>query len=73
MNNESASKHVSGEAVFIDDILVNELLLAARVVYSPHAHAKIISFDLNDAKKVPGVHAVSVIGTFGGRTRWGRS
>ncbi|HTR80851.1 MAG TPA: xanthine dehydrogenase molybdopterin binding subunit [Bacteroidota bacterium] len=55
---ESASKHVTGEAVYIDDILVNDQLLVGRVVYSPHAHARIASFDLSEAKKVPGVHAV---------------
>jgi len=58
LNHESASKHVSGEAVYIDDILVNEQLLVGRVVYSPHPHARIASFDLIAAKKVPGVHAV---------------
>ncbi len=55
---ESAIKHVTGEAVYVDDILVSEQLLVGRVVYSPHAHARIKSFDLNEAKKVPGVHAV---------------
>ena len=55
---ESAAKHVSGEAVYVDDIPVNRQLLVGRVVYSPHAHAKIISFDLSEAKKVSGVHAV---------------
>ncbi len=55
---ESASKHVTGEAVYIDDILVSMQLLFGRVVYSPHAHAKIKSFDLSEAKNVPGVHAV---------------
>lgn len=55
---ESASKHVSGEAVYIDDMLVNEQLLVGRVVYSPHAHARIKSFDFSEAKKIPGVHAV---------------
>lgn len=58
MNHESASKHVSGEAVYIDDMLVNEELLIGRVVYSPHAHAKITSFDMSEAKNVRGVHAV---------------
>ncbi len=61
MNNishESARLHVSGRAVYVDDILVNEQLLTGKVVYSPHAHAKITSFDLSEAKKVPGVHAV---------------
>ncbi len=55
---ESASKHVTGEAVYIDDMPVSEQLLVGRVVYSPHAHARIVSFDLSEAKKVPGVHAV---------------
>ncbi|MBI4548962.1 MAG: xanthine dehydrogenase molybdopterin binding subunit [Ignavibacteriae bacterium] len=55
---ESAALHVSGEAVYVDDILVNEQLLVGRVVYSPHAHARIKSFDLSEAKKVPGVYAV---------------
>ncbi|MDP2209898.1 MAG: xanthine dehydrogenase molybdopterin binding subunit [Bacteroidota bacterium] len=55
---ESGIAHVTGEAVYIDDILVNEQLLVGRVIYSPHAHARIISFDLSDAKKVKGVHAV---------------
>jgi xanthine dehydrogenase molybdopterin binding subunit len=58
LNHESASKHVSGEAVYIDDILVNEELLIGRVVYSPHAHAKITSFDVSEARKVRGVHAI---------------
>ncbi|MGH2568495.1 MAG: molybdopterin cofactor-binding domain-containing protein, partial [Bacteroidota bacterium] len=55
---ESAAKHVSGEAVYVDDILVNEQLLVGRIVYSPHAHARVKSFDLTAAKKVPGVHVV---------------
>ncbi|MBI5216782.1 MAG: xanthine dehydrogenase molybdopterin binding subunit [Ignavibacteriae bacterium] len=55
---ESAQLHVSGEAVYVDDILCNEQLLVGRVVYSPHAHAKIKSFDLSEAKKVEGVHTV---------------
>ncbi len=55
---ESGGKHVSGEAVFVDDILVNEELLEGRVVYSPHAHARIKSFDLTEARKTHGVYAV---------------
>lgn len=55
---ESGIAHVTGEAVYIDDILVNEQLLIGKVIYSPHAHAKIKSFDLTEAKKVTGVHAV---------------
>jgi xanthine dehydrogenase molybdopterin binding subunit len=55
---ESAVLHVTGEAVFVDDIPEGEQLLVGRVVYSPHAHARIKSFDLSEAKKVSGVHAV---------------
>jgi xanthine dehydrogenase molybdopterin binding subunit len=55
---ESALLHVSGGAVYVDDILVNEQLLVGKVVYSPHAHAKIKSFDLSEAESVPGVYAV---------------
>src|SRR5450830_1824940 len=58
MNHESGEKHATGEAVYIDDIPVNAQLLVGRVVYSPHAHARILSFDLSQAKKIPGVHAV---------------
>ncbi|MER3522529.1 MAG: xanthine dehydrogenase molybdopterin binding subunit [Ignavibacteria bacterium] len=55
---ESAEKHVTGEAVYVDDIPVNDQLLVGRVVYSPHAHARIRSFDLSTARRLPGVHAV---------------
>lgn len=55
---ESAHLHVTGGAIYVDDILTSEQLLVGRVVYSPHAHARICSFDLSEARKVPGVHAV---------------
>ncbi len=45
-SHESASKHVSGEAVLIDDMPVSNQLFIGRVVYSPLAHARIISFDM---------------------------
>lgn len=55
---ESAIHHVTGDAVYVDDIAVSDQLLVGRVVYSPHAHAAITSFDLTAAREVPGVHAV---------------
>ncbi|MCB9230672.1 MAG: xanthine dehydrogenase molybdopterin binding subunit [Bacteroidia bacterium] len=55
---ESGAFHVTGEARYIDDLLVNDRLLHGRVVYSPHAHARILSFDLAAARALPGVHAV---------------
>jgi xanthine dehydrogenase molybdopterin binding subunit len=58
LKHESAIQHVTGEAVYIDDIPVDDRLLVGHVVYSKYARAKIKSFDLSEAKKVPGVHAV---------------
>jgi xanthine dehydrogenase molybdopterin binding subunit len=58
IHHESAINHVTGEAVYVDDIQVDERLLTGHVVYSRHAHARIKSFDLSVAKKLPGVHAV---------------
>ncbi len=55
---DSASKHVSGQSIYIDDVLVNSQLLVGRVVYSRFAHAKIKSLDLSKAKLLEGVHAV---------------
>lgn len=52
---ESAVLHVSGEARYIDDLPADENLLVGRVVYSPFAHARIISYDLSKASKAPGV------------------
>lgn len=68
---ESARKHVTGEAVYVDDILVHDRLLHGRVVYSPHAHARIKSFDLSRARKVHGVHAVLSSKDIPGRNQMG--
>jgi len=58
LKHESAIQHVTGEAVYIDDIPVDDRLLVGHIVYSKYARAKIKSFDLSEAKKIPGVHAV---------------
>lgn len=55
---ESAELHVTGEARYIDDLLPGAHHLVGKVVYSPHAHAEIKSFDLSKAKQVPGVRAI---------------
>ncbi|HOZ30229.1 MAG TPA: xanthine dehydrogenase molybdopterin binding subunit [Bacteroidales bacterium] len=58
INHESGKLHVTGEAIYIDDIQVSDQLLNGYLYTSPHAHAKIKSFDLEAAKTVNGVHAV---------------
>ncbi|XP_057603209.1 aldehyde oxidase 4-like isoform X4 [Hippopotamus amphibius kiboko] len=52
---QSAIKHTTGEAVFVDDMppIAQELFLA--VVTSTRAHAKIISIDTSEALALPGV------------------
>ena len=58
IEHESGIYHVTGEAVYIDDMPVDNRQLHGHVVYSPHAHARIKSYGLNKAKKLPGVDAV---------------
>ena len=61
MNNiphDSAIKHVSGKSIYIDDIPVNSQLLHGHVLYSPHAHARIKSIDITEAKNLKGIHAI---------------
>ncbi|MBE0663895.1 MAG: xanthine dehydrogenase molybdopterin binding subunit [Bacteroidales bacterium] len=55
IHHESAIQHVTGEAVYAGDIHLGEEMLVGRVVYSPHAHAEILDYDLSEALKVKGV------------------
>ena len=58
LTHESARLHVTGEALYVDDIPAPPGLLAGRVIYSPHARARIRSIDLEAARALPGVAAV---------------
>ncbi len=58
MIHESATKHVTGQSVYVDDMPMPRGGLIGRVVYSPHAHARLVSFSIDAARKTPGVHAV---------------
>ncbi len=55
---DSARKHVSGEAVYIDDIPELPGTLMAHVLMSDRAHARIDGIDTGKAAAAPGVHAV---------------
>ena len=55
---DSATKHVSGRATYIDDMAEPPALLHAFLGLSPHAHARIRSIDLSAVLAVPGVAAV---------------
>ncbi len=50
-------KKVTGAAEYVDDIRMGRMLYAD-VVRSPYAHAKVLSVDLSEAKKLPGVKVV---------------
>ncbi len=52
-----ALKLVKGNPAFVDDIELRGLL-HARLLTSPHAHARILDIDDSEARALPGVHAV---------------
>ena len=54
---DSAAKHVSGEAIYIDDIPEPRNLLHAYIGMSPIAHGRIKKLDLEPVREVPGVAA----------------
>ena len=55
---ESAHKHVSGEAIYVDDATVGETMLEVWPVCAPHAHARIVRRDATAARAMPGIVAV---------------
>lgn len=55
---ESAWKHVTGRAQFINDMPLPPNCLVTKIVVSPVAHGIIRSIDTSDALNVPGVVAV---------------
>ncbi len=55
---ESALRHVTGSAGYVDDEAVHRGTLVVWPVCSPHAHAKILRIDAAAARAVPGVAAV---------------
>jgi xanthine dehydrogenase large subunit len=55
---DSATRHVSGEALYIDDLPEPPGLLHAFIRLSEHAHAKITRFDVSAVASMPDVAAV---------------
>ncbi|MFL6529352.1 MAG: xanthine dehydrogenase molybdopterin binding subunit [Chthoniobacterales bacterium] len=58
MPHESAHKHVSGEAIYVDDHAQLTGMLEVWPVSSPHARAKILRRDASAAREMAGVRAV---------------
>jgi xanthine dehydrogenase large subunit len=57
VRHDSASGHVSGTALYLDDIPAVPGALETALVLSPHAHARIRSIDVSAALASPGVVA----------------
>ena len=55
IRHDSAHKHVSGAAKYVDDIAVPENTLEILLGQSKFAHAKILSMDLSQVENFPGV------------------
>jgi xanthine dehydrogenase molybdopterin binding subunit/xanthine dehydrogenase small subunit len=55
---ESGHKHVTGEAIYVDDVAQPARMLEVWPVTSPHAHARILRRDAIQARTMPGVIAV---------------
>ncbi|MGL4974199.1 MAG: molybdopterin cofactor-binding domain-containing protein, partial [Bosea sp. (in: a-proteobacteria)] len=58
LGHDSATKHVAGEAIYIDDIPEPAGLVHAYLGLSTRAHARIRSMDLSAVRAAPGVMAV---------------
>jgi len=58
LHHDSAELHVTGKAVYVNDMEVSGQTLYGKVVYSPHAHAQIIRCDVSKARMLKGVHTV---------------
>lgn len=55
---DSARGHVTGESLYVDDVPLRADELLVDFVWSPHAHARVVSLDLAAARAVPGVAGV---------------
>jgi xanthine dehydrogenase YagR molybdenum-binding subunit len=60
---------VSGRAKYSYDVK-RPGVLYARMLRSPHAHAKIVSIDISAAEKMPGVKAVRIVQKPGTEIKW---
>ena len=67
LRHDSAEKHVSGRAVYIDDMPLPPGAQMAALVLSPHAHARIRSIDLSAARAAPGVSAAVTAASIPGK------
>jgi xanthine dehydrogenase molybdopterin binding subunit/xanthine dehydrogenase small subunit len=58
LTHESAVSHVTGRALYVDDVARRRDMLEVWPVLSPHAHARVLSIDASAARALPGVACV---------------
>ncbi len=58
ITHDSAAKHVTGKAIFVDDLAIPEDTVFVHVGQSEHAHAEIVDMRLDSVSSSPGVVAV---------------
>ncbi len=58
IEHDSAAKHVSGRALYVDDLPEPKNLLHVQMGLSTRSHARITKLDLESVRKAPGVVAV---------------
>jgi len=68
---ESAEMHVTGKAVYVNDMEICGHTLFGKVVSSSYAHANIIKCDVSKAKLLKGVHAVLTFRDIPGENQMG--
>ncbi len=68
---DSAHGHVTGEAVFIDDVPAITGELAVDFVGAPVASGKIVSIDVSEAKRLSGVVGIYTYRDLPGHNLWG--
>ncbi|MDX9848463.1 MAG: xanthine dehydrogenase molybdopterin binding subunit [Tenuifilaceae bacterium] len=71
IHHDSAEKHVSGESIYINDMDCGSNMLFGKVLYSSHAHARIISIDTKKASVFPGVCAILTAEDIPGQNQMG--
>jgi len=54
VRHDSAEVHVTGQALYVDDVPSARGTLDAALVLSPHAHARILHIDVSRALAAPG-------------------
>ena len=68
---DSAELHVSGEALYTDDLPEPRDLLHVAVGLSSHAHARMAAMDLDAVRRAPGVVAVLTAADIPGQNNYG--